>query len=69
MMLEAHTLLNALAASLTPTTLAAVINDLAENDAESAYLAGLLSFASGRFREQLVCMVGDTQASALCERR
>lgn len=67
MTLESENLLNGLAASLTPTTLAAVIGDLEENDALTDYLAGLMNFAKGKFREQLVCMVGEAEAENMLD--
>ena len=62
---ETQTLVRSLAGSLTPTTLAAVLNDLAENDQPTEYLAELVSFAQRHFKRQLVTMVGEREAEQM----
>ena len=62
---ETQSLLNTLAGSLTPTTLAAMLNDLAENDQVTEYLDGLVAFAQRQFKRQLVAMVGEREADQM----
>ena len=62
---ETQCLLHTLAGSLTPITLAAVLNDLAENDQPTEYLEGLVAFAQRQFKRQLVAMVGEREAEQM----
>lgn len=65
---DARDLVLALAGSLTPATLAAAIADIGENDQPTEQLAGLAAFAARAFRDQLNCMVGESEAaSMLCD--
>lgn len=63
--LETRHLMLVLAGSLTPTTLAAVLKDLAENDQPTEYLTGLGAYAQQQLKRQLVAMVGETEAEQM----
>lgn len=62
---QAQNIVKAIAGSLTPETLAAVVADLGENDQCSEYMQGLADFAKRQFRRQLVGMVGETDAAMM----
>ena len=62
---ETEDMIKLLAGSLTPATLAAVINDLMENCPTTDREGALHGYASERFQAQLVVMVGETEAEAL----
>lgn len=57
--------LDVLANSLTPTTLAAVLNDLAENDQLTTVANETARRVSALLRRQLECMVGEDEAEQL----
>jgi hypothetical protein len=63
---SAGRLLRVLSASLTPSTLAAMIKDLDENDGLTECDAALLDVARERLERQLVCMMGDDEAESMC---
>ncbi len=62
---QTESIIKAIAASLRPTTLAAVIEDLMENDQVSEYDQELADYAAMQFGRQLSAMVGERQAARL----
>ena len=57
---QAQQMVKALAASMTPETLRAVIIDLLGNDQQNEYQQGLADFATRQFARQLKAMTGET---------
>lgn len=64
---NASRLLNVLCDNLTPTTIAAVVNDLGCNDGISERDQSLIDWARGCLRRQLICMVGEDEAANLLD--
>jgi hypothetical protein len=64
---ETINLVDALAANLAPAALAAVIRDLGEYTGESERDERLLHLVDRKFREQLVCMVGEIESHQMIE--
>ena len=62
---QTQNIVAAIAGSMTPTTLSAVIADLASNNQESEYMTLLQDFAERQFRRQLICMVGEQESAVM----
>jgi hypothetical protein len=60
-------LLNVLANNLTPSTLAAVVNDLGMNDGITDRDQSLIDWVRSNLRRQIICMVGEDEAADLLD--